>query len=189
MMLITLTARFAKLKLERNFMSQSLTLLSQLLPEKIDFYHMGEVRLEPPRAQLALSAQDLDLRNRTAISFTLRGELQAAVVLLVRNDLDISMYSELGNIITSQLVTRLSDEKEIDDVLSAPRIIEAEKLEFLTLLSSAAICRKYVHFFQGQTTSIDLIIYVHTPHNYKDIASPEAGKSGTDRDFHLRSDA
>lgn len=190
MTLITLIARFERLRTE--FMSQNLALLSQLLPEKIEFYHLGEVRLEQPRSNMALTGSDLDLRNRTAISFTLRGELQAAVVLLVRQGLDISMYSELGNIIASRLVTRLSDEREIDDVLSAPRVIAAEQLEFITLLSTSAICRTYVHLHPGSAgneTRLDLIIYTHATEMNRAGVSSESGLAGARPQSMLRSDA
>src|SRR4051812_30633870 len=87
--------------------------MAQALPESLDFYQMGVATRS----------------HASTLSGNLRGVLfkledsngcAASVAFLFSDDEDHSMYEELGNLIASQLASRLQSEEGVTLLTSAP---------------------------------------------------------------------
>lgn len=134
----------------------SLDLLTQSLPENISFYHLGEIALRDSvkPQKTALNSSD----DRAALAYTLRGDIQAAVVLLIEPGLDLSMYSEAGNIIASRLATELADKHGIDVVLSPPTRLERSQLQLLASTTPEIAEKTYVHTYAGKDVLLETLL-------------------------------
>src|SRR4051812_12917874 len=95
------------------------------LPEGFDFYHLGRIELQATEHEQPL--------GQIAIAYRIEGDARGVLLLLLDEGLDTSMYSEAGNIIASQLVSRLSREDGLELTLSPPRTLGPAQLK--TLLS------------------------------------------------------
>ena len=93
-----------------------------------------------------------------AIVFSLRGELKALLIVCFEKDLDVSTYSELGNIIASRLALRLSEEAGIEVLISPPQPLSKAHLEMLPKLGSLVTQRMYRHFYKGQVAAIQTFL-------------------------------
>jgi len=137
----------------------SLELLTHSLPENFSFYHLGEIAL---RDRSSLPAT-LPTDDRAAMAYTLRGDIQAAVVLMLEPGLDLSMYSEAGNIIASRLATQLAEKHGIDVVLSAPVRLERAQLELLAKTMPEFTEKTYVHSHAGKEVLLDALLFMTSP--------------------------
>jgi hypothetical protein len=135
--------------------------LLQALPRGFDFYHLGRIELIDP-SQTSGGATPENARNALAmghfgIGFRLEGEAQGGLVLLVGEGLDASTYSEAGNIIASQLASRLSAEQNIEVTVSPPRILRGHTLKLL-LASEEAVVRLYIHRQDGLAIPLQAVV-------------------------------
>jgi hypothetical protein len=114
--------------------------LLEALPQGFEFYHLGRIELE---ARPTHGGDD-----NIAIAYRIEGELRGLLLLLLDETLDTSVYSEAGNIIASQLVSKLSDQEGLELTLSPPRILSSGQLRALRIQDHEqphAISRSYVH--------------------------------------------
>lgn len=139
----------------------SLELLTHSLPENFSFYHLGEIALRES-AQAPASLLDPS-DQRAALAYTFRGDIQAAIVLFIEPGLDISMYSEAGNIIASQLATRLAEKHGIDVVLSPPTRLERSQLQLLASTMPEVAEKTYVHSHAGKEVLLEALLLIHSP--------------------------
>jgi hypothetical protein len=143
-------------------MTPDLDLLIRSLPENFSFYHLGEISLRNPneirQASLTLPIDD----RRAALAYRLRGDLQAEVVLMLEPGLDLSMYSEAGNIIASRLATQLAEKHQIDVVISPPTRLEHEQLARLMSVTVEKIEKTYVHSYAGREILLEALILFHS---------------------------
>jgi hypothetical protein len=127
--------------------------MHNLLPRDFDFYHLGRITLsdEPTEIPAPLThASPLFSDDRIAVAFALQGDTPGALVLLLDGSLDVSTYSEAGNIIASRLATSLASREGREVTVSPPRVISRERLQQM-LNGGAASARTYLHQ-QGQRT-------------------------------------
>jgi hypothetical protein len=114
--------------------------LTQALPTGIDFYHLGRIELEQTSAP-----ERLDLATgHFGIGYRLEGEIRGGIVLCLGEGLDVSVYSEAGNIIASQLASALSAERQLEVSISPPRVLTSQQFRSL-LASGIATLRTYIH--------------------------------------------
>lgn len=123
--------------------------LIESLPESFSFYHLGEVRMQDsaapsPSLRDGGAVSPFVSTDRLAVAFTLQGDVRGALVLVFDQGLDVSTYSEMGNIIASRMVTRLGDHEGLDVSLSPPRILTAAQLQGL-MRSGRREARAYMH--------------------------------------------
>jgi chemotaxis protein CheY-P-specific phosphatase CheC len=138
----------------------SLELLTHSLPETFSFYHLGQIALrDSGKAKAALLDPNDD---RAALAYTLRGDIQAAVVLLLEPGLDVSMYSEAGNIIASKLATQLAEKHGIDVVLSPPTRLERSQLQLLASATPEIAEKTYVHSHAGKEVLLEALLLIHS---------------------------
>ena len=123
--------------------------LIEALPSDFNFYHLGEVRRqETPSNPLhhleATSPLGLASSDRLAVAFSLHGDAKGALVLIFDQGLDVSTYSEVGNIIASRMSTHLSESEGLDVMISPPRVLSNAQIQGF-LRSADAQSRTYHH--------------------------------------------
>lgn len=137
------------------------------LPEKFDFYHLGTVAPAPDlgsiESELEIRPEQLlweSLDEDTKVAFTIRGDLSGVLVISFESGLDVSTYMEIGNIIASRTVTRLSDEEGMDLMISPPQLLSRRGLERLAQASSpgSIVHRIYLHRHDEQTHAVQAFL-------------------------------
>ena len=131
--------------------------LSAALPEHFPFYHLGEVTSRESNEE---PTPDED---SVAISFRMHGDLQGILIVLFERGLDVSLYTELGNIIASQTATRLNQQQAMDVMISPPRLLAQGQVK--NLLGSLEnentktprIRRTYLHTNGKVTVSVETL--------------------------------
>jgi hypothetical protein len=144
-----------------------LDLLTQSLPENFSFYHLGVIALRDTASDPAARTIPDPNDDRAALAYHLRGDIQATVVLLLEPDLDVSMYSEAGNIIASKLATILAEKHGVDVVISPPTRLERAQLNLLASTTQEVAEKSYVHSHAGKEVLLDALLL-----NYSAANSP-----------------
>lgn len=140
-----------------------ITQLIHALPDEFEFYHLGNVLIEnegPTGASLADENEDLAkvLEDSTAIGFRLQGELRALLVILVEKGLDIPTYSELGNVIASRLATRLSEDSDLEVLISPPQILSSSHVDLLPNFKTIIVQRTIRHIQKDKVIPIRMLL-------------------------------
>ncbi|HAR43866.1 MAG TPA: hypothetical protein DCS07_14730 [Bdellovibrionales bacterium] len=146
-----------------NLGQDAISQLISALPRNFDFYDLGNVELSPtPETGGTETAETPEfsklLEDHHAIAFSFRGELKALMVVTFDKGLDLSTYSELGNILASRLAMRLYDDSGVDVLLSPPQTLSATQIEILPRLGSLIAQRTYRHFDRGQIVTINTFL-------------------------------
>jgi hypothetical protein len=151
----------------------SLNLLTQSLPENFSFYHLGEIALRDSTLSSRSFQAPLDPNDdRAALAYSFRGDIQATVVLLLEPGLDVSMYSEAGNIIASKLATVLAEKHGVDVVISPPTRLERKQLNLLASATKEIAEKTYVHSHAGKDVLLETLLLT-----YSSGQSPADGRS------------
>lgn len=117
--------------------------LSESFPERIPFYHLGEVALSDTREREAAPLSDPDLR---CVGFQLQGDISGLVAILFDAGLDLSTYTELGNLLASRIATELSQRVGVDVLISPPRSLSLDRLtRILESTEQPQFRRMYFH--------------------------------------------
>lgn len=120
-----------------------MTSLLEALPQGFDFYHLGRIELREEGTIGALPEWNTS-DDRIGIAFSIEGEARGVLALLVSNGLDLSTYSEAGNIIASRLASDLADRHGLEVSISPPRVLSRSQLQLL-FKSGERTTRSYVH--------------------------------------------
>lgn len=128
--------------------------ISELLPDGFSFYEMGSVAQARSRAS---ELREL-IQDKNGVMFKLLGEPAAILIVLFDRALDVSMYSELGNILASQLCQRLSELGEGDLMITPPLVLKPEQLGKLALMNSPFTQKSYEHRDGEKAVVIETLI-------------------------------
>lgn len=128
---------------------EELSHLANALPSHFQFYHLGEVEMTPLLNSFA---------DTTSIAYRLSGEITALLVLSFAKELDMSIYSEVGNIIASRLVTQLSEEG-IDVTISSPKHLDPKQIKLLLGNKESIIRRTYAHLLKNSVIPLEATIF------------------------------
>jgi hypothetical protein len=129
--------------------------LIESLPQSFPFYHLGEARLRPSSSE---SAQEIHCEDRSGIAFTLQGEVRGVLALVFDEGLDVSTYSEFGNIIASQMATHLESRHGLTTRISPPRVLTESQLRNFLQQLGPRFARTYLHQHQGHVISIQALV-------------------------------
>ena len=129
--------------------------LSEALPSSFNFYHLGKVELQP------------DLQPPTydalyGISFHLRGDLHAILVILLEKNLDLSLYSELGNILASKIANQLFVDRQLQVEISPPQTLSENQLASILQSGSSTTRKTYVHRYENKIFYLETL-FVPSP--------------------------
>ena len=127
--------------------------VARALPQTLEFYHLGEVKLQHPHS-MPDSGSEVDFQESSVIGFQIFGESKATILFFFAKDLDVSVYSELGNLLTSQIANQVSRENHIDVLISPPRRINIKQVEQMIQNHPPLLKRTYIHFCKNQRVPI-----------------------------------
>lgn len=138
--------------------------IEKALPTGFPFYHLGTVELAPASedghaspAQISALLNEVELQRGAA--FSLQGDVRGLLVVLFDQGLDVSTYTELGNLIASQVVNRLYELGSLDVVLSPPRLVQGRQVrEWIDPQRSLCIARTYHHVHEQTTLKVRTLI-------------------------------
>jgi hypothetical protein len=141
--------------------SDPLLQVIEALPDQFEFYHLGGVELQSPASDENAAREKLlalDLAENHVIGFTIQGDIKLHLLLFFDKALDKSTYSELGNVIASKIVTHLTQNQEMDLLLSPPQNMAESQIHRIAQSNMQMLCRTYAHFFQNSVISIEAMI-------------------------------
>jgi chemotaxis protein CheY-P-specific phosphatase CheC len=127
-------------------MPSALDLIAESLPRSFSFYHLGQIELQDEAEVLSATGHlgFLASVDRVAAAYVLQGEVRGVLVLVFDQGLDVSTYSEAGNIIASQLANGLEERQGMVVSISPPRILSGGQLQNL-LGNGQGVARTYLH--------------------------------------------
>ncbi len=142
--------------MDQNPVEQMVTKLLSALPREFEFYHLGSVKLQEaalaaPRPELFPAASEDQV---PAIGYSFRGDVSGVLILNVPGGADVSLYAEMGNIIASQVATRLARDEQLDVMISAPNYLSSAALRKLLTGPSRLESRTYLHHLNDQAVTV-----------------------------------
>jgi hypothetical protein len=157
-----------------------------LLPEKMPFYHLGEIILQESSSQAAWLW--LDDEGSSFIGYQILGEVRGALVLAFPKVLApqvpwtkdaSSVYSELGNLLASKISTELSRHGAKDTMISPPIPLTKEMTS--TLLKRAglenSVQRRYLHLKKEFIVPVEVLLLPRASHLNENLTSEELGNA------------
>src|SRR4051812_2282889 len=98
--------------------------LSQALPRSFNFYHLGKVELQAEIVQPHSTPEE----GITGFGFQFKGDLNASLILLVEDGLDLSIYAEVGNILASKVANHLFENYQLQVAITPPHKLSRDHL-------------------------------------------------------------
>ena len=128
-------------------------------PESFAFYHLGKV-------EKISSQEQTDFSNRVGVSFNLYGESTSLIVLLFDQKLDVSTYTEMGNVLASRIASKLGNDSGLETMISPPRFLTTEQLQsqispVLNALASSGVsiqAQDYAHNHGETSVALQLLL-------------------------------
>jgi len=131
--------------------------LGNALPDSFKFYHLGEVRAED--SEESPNAFYDDIHESTLISYRFEGDVKGLILVAIEKELDISIYSEMGNIIASRFANSLSRLGQ-DVMICSPTILDSKKVSQLLKFSTDNHLKTYSHLTGGASIKIRVLTMV-----------------------------
>ena len=139
--------------------------LTSALPDGFAFYHLGQVEPLPTSGRLDNTPSIYP--DSIGIAYQIQGDLRGLFIIVLDKGLDISTYSELGNILASRMANKLSSSEEGPEIMiSPPHVLNHSQLERLMRSQHPIIRKTYTHFDHGLSIPIQTLI----------LLTPEGGK-------------
>lgn len=136
----------------QNYLEQ----IANALPLQLEFYHLGNVKMQPMEYEW-FEVCTLAFR----VFYT---ESSATVLIRFEKHLDCSMYSELGNLLVSQIANQLtpfSEDHQRTVTITPPHFLSEERVAQL-LSHCSPVKKMYVHFFKSLMIPIEALILPDT---------------------------
>jgi hypothetical protein len=127
----------------------SLLQVANALPDHFEFYHLGRVATHPTGSLLD---------EGCGIAFHIEGDIRAVMIILFAKALDPSLYSELGNIIASKMITYLYQHHGMDLSLSAPQTLNQNQLNQILKSGEIMAHRNYAHFCNDAIIPVETFV-------------------------------
>jgi hypothetical protein len=127
--------------------------LGSALPNHFDFYHLGKVELQSDHFE--------SLQDNRAVAFRIYGDvggvedMTALMIIFFDPALDISTYSEFGNILGSKLVSQLNSDQNLDLMVSPPVVLNASQLGKIDLNTAPAVRKTYIHIYNNTVIPVE----------------------------------
>ena len=128
--------------------------LEKALPRHFHFYSFGEIQLNGEKTESVL--EDHGLEEIYSIAFQIYLEDEKLLMLMLFNKgLDESTYTEIGNIISGQTASNLSNEA----MVSPPFRLSGSRLKTLLQHYEPDSTQNYVHYYQNNIIPIQLLVW------------------------------
>lgn len=121
----------------------------QVLPEQIEFYHLGpfeRIPLSGPPLSLQAEIDAISRQEIQGIYFRFFGDQGGLLLLFFETDLEQGIYSEFGNILASHIADYLSKVGHCQTLVSPPRHLQVPVLEKLDKMSLESQVCTYQYF-------------------------------------------
>jgi hypothetical protein len=116
------------MKMELNHLSE----ISNLLPEHFGFFGLGTVELQSKVEASQTLPLDFDLLRGVGFRVYHLDDAPSALLLFIFGaDLDESMYTEMGNVLASQLCKSLTEQQKQEMMISPPITLKSQQLRRL----------------------------------------------------------
>jgi hypothetical protein len=122
------------------------------LPRKFDFYSEGQVLFQ------GSTPANPSTQNKVGILYRVEGETKVLLTLLAGAELDLSLYSEIGNIMAAKMAHSLEKTQTIEWMISPPRILTEAETNRVTSSSAQGALLEYHYLSMGQTTRFQIIM-------------------------------
>lgn len=120
--------------------------IADALPDHFPFYDLGEVESAGHRLPEEISPQN-SFEDCYAVAFRFYGDVSATLLVVFDKGLDVSVYSELGNILASHAATELArDHDDAQLMISPPRVLGEKQMARLLKERGPFLQRAYLHF-------------------------------------------
>jgi hypothetical protein len=141
--------------------------LTSALPEGFSFYHLGQVEPLPTSGRLDHSPSIYP--DSIGVAYRIQGDLRGLFIIVLDKGLDVSIYSELGNILASRLASNLSSSEDgLEIMISPPHVLNHSQLERLMRSQHPVIRKTYTHFDRNLSIPIQTLILL-TPEDGNDV--------------------
>ncbi|MEK6706654.1 MAG: hypothetical protein AABZ06_12790 [Bdellovibrionota bacterium] len=131
--------------------------LISALPTEFEFYHLGNVKLSPGEPVEFANLESL-VDDYFAIAFSFLGDLRSVLVILFDRDLDVSTYTEMGNVLASQIAVHLNKEEGLDVMISPPHVLNPTQLRKLLAYGAPIIRKKYLHSHGNRIVTVQTLL-------------------------------
>lgn len=132
--------------------------LQNALPHTFDFYHLGSVELKP-MPPLTVLPEPIELNGVTGIAYQFKGDFQGLLLLLVASELDVSTYSEMGNIIASRLANSLQSKEGLDVLITPPKVLERAQVARIIQSNPNQIYSAYDHILENLVVPVQTLLF------------------------------
>ncbi len=137
-----------------------MSVLEGALPGSFDFYSWGSVQL-----QSALPKRE-SAREKSGIFYALQGDPKVFITVLLNPSSDLSLYSEMGNIIAAKMSLSLEKPQETKPtvginpvrMITPPRVLNELELERMTAIDSPQLLREYHHVMGDRIQPFQVLI-------------------------------
>jgi len=124
--------------------------LGEAFPKNVPFYHLGTVTATPA-ADLKLTSSELS--EKVGLIFRFLGDYSGSFLFLFDKGLDVSVYAELGNVLASRISTHLSQNHQLDTMISPPQSLSDKQL--LKVLENAPHFQQtYLHMHKRKLATV-----------------------------------
>lgn len=127
--------------------------MSNALPEGFDFYHLGKVE-----AQTAEPEDFPAFEDTICMGYGFQGDVNGILIAIFDRGLDVSAYTEMGNVMASQFATRLSQKSGLDVMITPPRQLQDNTLGHLSRSASSTLARTYHHLHEGKIIPVQVLV-------------------------------
>ncbi|MEO5969098.1 MAG: hypothetical protein ABIQ95_04160 [Bdellovibrionia bacterium] len=132
--------------------------LSEALPSSFNFYHLGKVELQPDLRNPVYGSFDAAGDLPCGIGFYIQGDLNATLVILLEKNLDLSIYSELGNILASKITNQLYVDRQLQLTISPPQPLSEYQLVNVLKNKLSTIRKIYIHRYENQIVYLETLL-------------------------------
>jgi len=129
---------------------QRFSRLLDAFPTQFEFYHLGTV--EQKTLDFSLN------EDFTAVMYRIHGDIHATFLLFFEKSLDPSVYSELGNVLASRIVSQLHAQEGMDLMISPPKLLNPDQVAKILKGMSPAIRKTYAHFYKNSVIPVESVV-------------------------------
>ncbi len=124
----------------------------KILPQSFNFYSLGQVVLQQS------AGKSTDQTGKTQILYTIEGDTKLFVTLLLDPTLDLSIYSEVGNIIAARMASALEQNSKTDWMITPPVCIQPKDISKAPQPIDFARLYEYHHVVDHETIAFQVLI-------------------------------
>lgn len=132
--------------------------LNAKLPEEFEFYHLGKIARATEKPDSTDPQTELELGNSSYFAFQMIGDavgVNATLLISFPKNLDLSIYSEVGNILASQLASK------VGFMTSPPIYLKSEQAaRIIENARGSLLRREYFHLYDRLTLSLHFYILI-----------------------------